>query len=367
MSRKKFYVGVGICMALLIASGCGEEKDNSSDKNDREKSEVTERWGSTVVDELEESVDMTDYVELGEYKGLHLEKGITQISEEQINTEIKRILSNTQVIDGQAQKDDTVVISYTASIDGTPLSDNFSAGEQIVLGESDKIEGFDEGIIGMYPGESKDITLQVPKDYEQNSEIAGKKITYHVILDTITREYKELTEDWIHEYTQYGTVQEYRDSVKTNMEQAVALNEQEAYEQNMWEQLLKNCTIKKYLEDSIVAVEEQYDMNMENKLAISEIELEDYLQENEMTEEEYQQQREETIRTEAAKDMIMRAIAEKEKFSEKDKDYKTILQEMEAENQVTEEELISMYGEGALKKEIMKKRVIDLIMENAEK
>lgn len=367
MSRKKIYVVVGICMVLTIVSGCSGKKAAFSDKESTEKIEVAERWGSTVVDESEESADMSEYVELGQYKGLHLEKGAAQISEEQINTEIKRILSNTQVTNGQAQKGDTVVISYTASIDGTPLSDNFSAGEQMVLGESDKIEGFDEGITGMHPGEAKDIILQVPKDYEQNPEIAGKEITYHVILDTITRVYKELTEDWVHEYTQYSTVQEYRDSVKTNMEQAAALNEQEAYEQNMWDQLLESCTIKQYLEDSVTAVEEQYDTNMENKLAISEIELEDYLQENEMTEEEYQQQREETIRTETAKDMIIRAIAEKEKFSEKDKDYKVTLQKMETENQITEDELVSMYGEDALKKEIMKKRVIDLIMESAEK
>lgn len=366
MKKFKEYMFVCVFTVCILLSGCKNE-ENASIGSEEENVKTEEKLGVVVVDDTDTDIDVLDCVKLGNYKGLEVEKTKKEIGEKEIDEEISRIISNTQVTDGKAQNGDIVFVSYTASSDGEPLQDNFSAGTQLILGKSDMQPAFDEGIIGMEPGEAKDITVMMPKSYEESPELAGKEVVYHVILNSITRSYSELTEEWVRENTQFKTIEEYRNAVKENLEQGEKLNEQENYEKEVWEKILTDCTVQRYLKSLVDLGEKQYDTNIENYLAISGLDMEGYLEEQGITKEEYEQQREKDIKNEVEKKMIVMAIAEKENLSPGDDEYKLIEENMEKENQMTHEQMVSLYGEEELQEYIMEQRVLEIIMGNSER
>lgn len=111
-----------------------------------------------------------------------------------------------------AANGDTVDIDYVGKIDGEAFEGG-SANDQLLLGSNSYIPGFEDGVIGMKAGETKDITVTFPTDYMQ-TDLAGKEAVFTVSLNEIvsTTVYPELTEDIVKEaHPELGSVEECRD------------------------------------------------------------------------------------------------------------------------------------------------------------
>ena len=107
---------------------------------------------------------------------------------------------------------DTVDIDYVGKIDGEAFEGG-SANDQLLLGSNTYIPGFEDGVIGMKVGETKDINVTFPTDYMQ-TDLAGKDAVFTVSLNEIvsTTIYPELTEDIVKEaHPELGSVEECRD------------------------------------------------------------------------------------------------------------------------------------------------------------
>ena len=88
-----------------------------------------------------------------------------------------------------------------------------------MIGEGAVADGFDEGIVGMKAGETKELNLTFPEDY-YDSELAGKSAVYQVTVQSIRRT-PELTDEWVAANTDSKTVAEYRAAVQKELEDGV--------------------------------------------------------------------------------------------------------------------------------------------------
>ncbi len=178
----------------------------------------------------------SDYVELGEYKGLEIVSPDIEVSEEEINDYVDYILSSSienVEIEGRdvVKNGDIANIDYEGKKDGVAFEGGTAQGTDLKIGSGQFIPGFEDGVIGMKIGETKDIELSFPDTYP-NEELAGKPVVFTVKLNSIKEEVvPELTDEFVASLNEgVSTVAEYKEQVKNGlMSEKAAEAEDAAY------------------------------------------------------------------------------------------------------------------------------------------
>ena len=120
-------------------------------------------------------------VKLGAYKDLEVSVEVSkEVSDEDVDARIERERNNLAELvikEGAAAEGDTVVIDFVGSVDGVEFDggkgDNFSLG----LGSGQFIPGFEDQLVGHKAGETVDVVVTFPEDY-QAADLAGKEAKF---------------------------------------------------------------------------------------------------------------------------------------------------------------------------------------------
>lgn len=164
--------------------------------------------------------DASKYVTLGEYKGISVQMNQAEpsVTDEYLDGYIQYVLSNdpiyTEVTDRTVETGDVTNIDYEGKIDGVAFEGGTAQGQQLTIGSGRFIEGFEDGMIGMEIGETRDVEATFPDPYENNPDLAGKVAVFTVTLNGISiAEVPELTDEYVAGLEMEGvtTVEEYRD------------------------------------------------------------------------------------------------------------------------------------------------------------
>ncbi|MBR1876465.1 MAG: FKBP-type peptidyl-prolyl cis-trans isomerase, partial [Lachnospiraceae bacterium] len=165
--KKLFYrrtAAVLMAVLVLLCTGCTEEAQTIG------------------------SVDVSKYVTLGEYKGLTMSENDITVSEGDIEAAVlndleamaeKKSVDDRPVIDG-----DIVNIDYKGTKDGVAF-DGGTGNYDLEIGSNSFIEGFEDGVIGMKIGETKDLDLTFPEDYSAE-DLAGQDVVFEVTVNSIS-------------------------------------------------------------------------------------------------------------------------------------------------------------------------------------
>ena len=128
-------------------------------------------------------------VKLGKYKDLGIKKDEIKVSKKEIEEEVARLASRFAEIivkeDGEVLEGNTAVIDFEGFVDGKTLDGGTGANYPLEIGSHTFIPGFEEGIVGMKVGESKELNLTFPENYTK--ELANKDVKFNVTV----REIKE--------------------------------------------------------------------------------------------------------------------------------------------------------------------------------
>ena len=110
---------------------------------------------------------IADAITLGNYKKLNLTKTVQKVTEDDITSYIEGQMTPEEVTDKEAAAalGDTVDIAYEGKIDGKAFDGGSSDSYDLTLGSGSFIEGFEDGVVGMKKGETKDLNLRFPDDY----------------------------------------------------------------------------------------------------------------------------------------------------------------------------------------------------------
>ena len=122
-------------------------------------------------------------VKLGEYKGLEVEKFDTTVTDEDVDSEIKSMQErNAELVvkeEGKAELGDTVVMDFEGFVDGEAFEGGQADNYSLELGSGQFIPGFEEQLVGLGTGESKDVEVTFPEEYHA-AELAGKPAVFKV-------------------------------------------------------------------------------------------------------------------------------------------------------------------------------------------
>ena len=194
-----------------------------------------------------------------DFKGLALKKALYQVTDEEMEAQLKLLQKNmTQQIpiteDRPVKENDSVLIDYEGYKDGMPFpetqkTENFS----MKIGAGAISKTLDEELIGMKPGENREITVNFPEDHF-NEKLANHEITFHVTLHEIREEIlPEIDDEFAKKFGQYETLDDLKNAITSNLNEGY----QKRVEQELNEQIYKDLIEKTEFElpDSMVDYE----------------------------------------------------------------------------------------------------------------
>lgn len=139
------------------------------------------------------------YVTLGEYKGVEISVAQEEVPQEDIDTWVDEAYFSCLsaeyggVTDRAVAEGDTVSIDYEGKLDGVAFDGGTAAGQSLTIGSGQFIDGFEEGLVGVMPGETVDLNLTFPENY--TADLAGKAVVFTVTVNFIVPE--EMSDDVI--------------------------------------------------------------------------------------------------------------------------------------------------------------------------
>lgn len=181
---------------------------------------------------------------------LYIEKEKLEISDEKIESVLTQLRESKSTLIPifeirPAQSGDIVDIDFVGTVDGKPLEGATMNGHKLNLGSNSFIPGFETGIEGMSPGQTKMLSLKFPEDYG-HKEIAGKPVEFQVTLKAIMKkDLPELTDEFIKTLGDFNTLADLK---------KVILEDLTAQETKRIEDDLKNRTLKSLVEANPVEV-----------------------------------------------------------------------------------------------------------------
>lgn len=194
-----------------------------------------------------------------DFKGITLKKALYQVTDEEMEAQLKLLQKNmTQQIpiteDRPVKENDSVLIDYEGFKDGIPFpetqkTENFS----MKIGAGAISKTLDEELIGMKPGENREITVNFPEDHF-NEKLANLEITFHVTLHEIREEIlPEIDDEFAKKFGQYETLDDLKNAITSNLNEGY----QKRVEQELNEQIYKDLIEKTEFElpDSMVDYE----------------------------------------------------------------------------------------------------------------
>ena len=167
------------------------------------------------------TVQLRPTVTLGAYTGLDFEKKSTEVSDEEVEAEIKKDLENAgswePVGDRAVENGDKCVIDFSGSVDGVKFDGGTAKDYTIVLGSGSFIPGFEEQMVGMKAGETKVVKVKFPDDYHAEN-LADKDAEFEVVLHSATvKNVPALDNETVKDISEFDTVDDYKKSVKDRL------------------------------------------------------------------------------------------------------------------------------------------------------
>lgn len=223
--------------------------------------------------ELTIKVTLKPEPELGEYKGLHVEKKEVEITGEQVDAQIKDMMGRDAKMvvaeEGAViEKGDFAIIDFAGTVDGEPFSGGEGKGYPLEVGSNSFIPGFEDQLVGLSKGDSTDVEVTFPEDYFVK-DLAGKEAIFKVnIQDVKRKELPELNDEYVASKTDFKTVEELRANYKERMQKAAEANAKAEYEHELIDLAVANAKFSVpeiMIEDKISQMVEEMKMSLESR------------------------------------------------------------------------------------------------------
>ena len=184
-------------------------------------------------------------VTLGDYKGVEVPKTEITVTDEDVEAELKKEQEkNSRTIsveDRAAQLNDIVTIDFEGSVDGVPFDGGQATEYPLTLGSNTFIPGFEEQLVGAKVGDDVDVKVTFPEEY-QAKELAGKEAIFKCAVKKIeAKELPELDDDFAKDVSEFDTLAEYKEHVKTNLEDKKANEAKRAKEDAAVDKAIENA------------------------------------------------------------------------------------------------------------------------------
>lgn len=306
-----------------------------------------------------------------DYKGLKLKKYRYQISEEEVDAQLKVIQKNLaryEVIQEKRpiREGDHVVIDYEGFKDGQPFEETQRTENFILkIGRGTISKEFDQALIGMFPEEKKEILVKFPESYP-NSKLAGVEINFHVLVKEIREEILPPIDDaFASQLGEFKTLDELKAKIRENLKQGYDKRVEQELNEQIFSQLLEKVSFEvpdiliEHQLNSIISEFEQA-LAYHNKTMESEG----------LTVEELKNKYRYVALNQVRRFLILDKIIEQENLTVSEEESESKVNEIANIIQLQKEEVSKFYKENPMKFAIMKqsmleRKAIELILNNS--
>ncbi len=194
------------------------------------------------------TVTVKPEVTLGDYKGIKLDKVEYNVTVDDVQAEIDRARKQAgrrvEVTDRAVENGDIVNLDYSGSADGVKFDGGTAQGQELVIGSGSFIPGFEDGMVGMNVGETKDITVKFPENYHAEN-LAGKDAVFTVTVNKIEKEeLPELNDEFAKEVSKFDTLDEYRADVERRLTEENTRRADAENENKLVEAIVNNASVE---------------------------------------------------------------------------------------------------------------------------
>lgn len=300
------------------------------------------------VDKLEDDgitmvavVPVKPEVKISSYKGMKIKQFAYTVKDEEVDAELARVQDRNarkvEITDRAAQNGDIVNIDFVGTVDGVKFDGGEAEGFDLTLGSGQFIPGFEDQVVGMNIGESKDVNVTFPENY-QAENLKGKAAVFAVKLNKIQgKELPEVTDEFIKEATGSETVEEYKAKTRERLQAQADRRSNDATENSILEAIAANTEA----EIPQAMIEREIDslvQKFEYQLMYQGLKLQDYLDFLKVTVEDFRKNYEEQAKKNVLSQLIISQLIKEENIeaTEEEVDAK-VAEQAESVNKTAEE------------------------------
>ena len=285
MNIVKKYYGIGVLLEDAINFAIDSSYGKALDENNIRPVDypnidiVTAEEGKDFVYTAE--VVVYPEVQLGEYKGLKVERPTYPVADEDVDNRLKEMQEKNARIeskeDGEIAKGDIAVIDFKGFIDDVAFEGGEGKDYSLEIGSGSFIDNFEDQLVGAKVGDKVDVNVTFPENYGRE-ELNNKKARFEVLVKDIkVKELPELDDEFASEASEFETLAELKEDIKANLEKNNKAREEREFEDAVLKAVVENATI----DVPEVMVEKEIDTmikDLEQRLQYQGLSLEQYYQ-----------------------------------------------------------------------------------------
>ena len=310
-------------------------------------------------------------VVLGQYKGVEVPKPDRTVTDEDVEKALKeeqeKNARQITVEDGGAENGDSVVMDYEGKIDGEPFEGGSAKNHTLVLGSGSFIPGFEDGLLGVKGGETRDVEVTFPEDYHAE-ELKGKKAVFTCRVEKVTRkELPELDDEFAQEVSEFDTLDAYKADVRKNLE----TKKEEAARQEIKDNAVSKAAHNSTIEIPAPMIDTQADRMIDNfarRLQAQGMSMQQYMQftgsDENMMREQVKPQAEIQIRNQ----LTLEKIAEAENIQVSDEEVDQEIEKMAKAYNMEPDKMKEIIGDEEkenIRKDLADQKAMDLVADAA--
>ena len=335
---------------------------------------------SISIEEIEEGkafvytavVAVKPVVTLGEYKGVEVQKTKSEVTEEDIETEIKRAREkNSRLItveDRGIEDGDQVTIDFDGSVDGKRFEGGKAEDYPLTIGSHTFIDNFEEQLIGKTTGEECEVNVTFPAEYHVE-ELKSKPAVFKVKVKEIQRkELPEANDDFASEVSDFDTMEEYKKDLTEKLQAEKIEAAKTADEDKVVAKVIENATMEipdQMVEEQVNGMVNDYARRLESQG----ISFKQYVEITGMTAEKIGEQMKPQAIKRIQTRLVLEAVVKAENIQADDAAVEEQFDKMAEDFKMDKEQIKGMFGEeqmAQLKEDLAVQKAIDFLVAEAK-
>lgn len=327
--------------------------------------------GKPVILKIE--VTIKPEVKLGNYKSIEVEKVEYNVTDEDVERELKAIQEkNARIVDAsdrEIKEGDIVTIDFKGFIDGEQFEGGTAENQRLEIGSNTFVQGFEEQLIGKKKGDKVDVKVTFPEDYF-NENLRGKEATFEVVIHEVKeKELPKLDDEFAKDVSEFDTLEEYKNSIRERLEKEAKDREKIEFENKLVDKVVEEAEVD--IPEAMIEHQIEHEIDDFNyRLRLQGLDIDQYLNLTNSKLEDLKKQIRPLAEKKVKTDLVLEAIGKKEniKVTEEDidKELERIAKEYNQEDVDKFKENMKKGDLSFLEAGIMRDKIIDLLVSNAK-
>ena len=311
-------------------------------------------------------------VTLGEYKGVEVPKSETEVTDEDIDAEIKKEQEKNSrtvtVEDRGAENGDITTIDFEGFVDGVAFEGGKGTDYPLTLGSGSFIPGFEDQLVGAKAGDHVEVNVTFPEEY-QAAELAGKAAVFQCDVKKVeTKELPELDDDFAQDVSEFDTLAEYREDVKKKFTEKKEKEARAAKENAAVDKAIENAEME--IPDAMLNTQVRQMMNdFASRMQSQGLTMEQYFQFTGMTAEKMQEEMKPQALKRIQTRLVLEKIAETENIEVSEDEVNEEISKMAEMYKMEADKLKELLGDRELeqmKKDMAVQKAVTLVADEAK-